>query len=56
MYNSVPKMFVLCVCVFLEGNMHRYGQGVEENVEQAVEYYQKGCELGQYYDCISRAC
>lgn len=27
--------------------MHRYGQGVEEDIKQAVEYYQKGCDCGE---------
>lgn len=33
--------------------MYQHGQGVEQDIKQAVEYYQKGCEFGTTIVIIS---
>ena len=35
-------------CDLHVGNMHYHGQGVEEDWKMAVDYFQKGCELGEW--------
>ena len=31
----------------IPGSMYQHGQGVEENIEEAVKHFQSGAELGE---------